>query len=267
MTILANTYARARTWSPSKSCEYYGTYRAPSFQRQAKRQKRRCRQYHEYKSHCHEDRLKTIPPAPIIFVAGNADISFCPPEFARGIIKRVTEHNKGAPYKTYYFQSKRPKYFAPFLVEYPQNVVLLTTLETDRDKGFDAISKTPAPSVRYQQFTSLDYSRKVITVEPVMAFDLRMFASWIRTIRPEVCVPGNQQQTGIGDAARTISGETAEAGAEAGGCRDRRPRQNAAGDHIFHSGRNARVAVQSTHDARTGQAITINLNNHKGDIL
>ena len=61
----------------------------------------------------------------------------------------------------------------------------MTTLETNRDEGYRKISKAPRPSVRYQQFKALDYPRKVVTIEPVMDFDLRVFGGWIRSLRPE----------------------------------------------------------------------------------
>ena len=62
---------------------------------------------------------------------------------------------------------------------------MLTTLETNRDQGYRKVSKAPRPSVRYEQFKALDYPRKVVTIEPVMDFDLRTFVAWIRSIRPE----------------------------------------------------------------------------------
>jgi len=39
--------------------------------------------------------------------------------------------------------------------------------------------------VRYEQFLNLDYLRKVITAEPIMDFDLNVFARWIIKIKPE----------------------------------------------------------------------------------
>ena len=41
------------------------------------------------------------------------------------------------------------------------------------------------PSKRYEQFRSLDYPRKVVTIEPIADFDLDIFASWITDIKPE----------------------------------------------------------------------------------
>ncbi len=180
-----NMYAAAKTWNPFKGCEFDCTYCVPSFQRQSKRQMNLCQNCYAYTPHCHEDRLAKIPSAPIIVVCGNADISFCPLDFTRRIIDRIVEHNTRAPNKTYYLQSKQPACFEPLLGNLPDNVILLTTLETNRDAGYDAVSKAPPPSVRYQQFKALKYPRKVVTIEPMLDFDHQTFAKWIRSIRPE----------------------------------------------------------------------------------
>ena len=37
----------------------------------------------------------------------------------------------------------KPVYFERFLADLPDNVILLTTLETNRDDGYAAISKAP----------------------------------------------------------------------------------------------------------------------------
>ena len=178
-------YAETQTWNPFKGCRFECTYCGPSFRKQSKRQKRICDECYRYAPHCHEERLKSIPAANTIFVAGNADISFCPPEFTRKIISRIKLHNERCPDKTFYFQSKQPGHFAQFLSEFPPNVILLTTLETNRDAGYGDVAKAPLPSERYRQFRALDYSRKVVTIEPVMDFDQDDFSRWILDLKPE----------------------------------------------------------------------------------
>jgi len=179
-------YSEAKTWSPFKGCEFDCVYCTPSFQKQAKRQKHLCADCYTYTPHCHDDRLDKIPSARIIFVCGNADISFCPPDFTRRMIERIVEHNARAPHKTYYFQSKRPTYFQEFLADFPENVILLTTLETNRDADYAEVSRAPVPSERYQQFRELGYPRKVVTIEPVMDFDVDVFPQWIVSLLPQL---------------------------------------------------------------------------------
>ncbi|MFC1601281.1 hypothetical protein ACFL34_02930 [Candidatus Sumerlaeota bacterium] len=179
-------YSEAQTWNPFKGCNFDCSYCIPSFQLQAKRQMHNCSDCYSYAPHYHPERLTKIPSSEIVFVCGNGDIAFCKKSFVREIIQAIKEHNLRCPYKTYYFQSKRPECFAPFLDEFPSNVILLMTLETNRDEGYEQVSKTaPLPSERYQQFRSLAYSRKVVTVEPVMDFDLMVFSKWLIGLRPE----------------------------------------------------------------------------------
>ena len=178
-------YNNAKTWNPFKGCLFNCIYCKPSFQAQAKRQKHRCMNCYNYVPHIHEDRLGKIPPAEIVFACGNSDISFCDPDFTRRIINAVKHHNVRCPYKTYFFQSKKPQYFEQFRREFPENVIVLTTLETNRDEGYRAIAEAPLPSDRYRQLLNLNYPRKVVTIEPVLDFDLDIFSRWILDLAPE----------------------------------------------------------------------------------
>jgi hypothetical protein len=185
MTKTPRMYTDTETWNPFKGCRFECTYCKPSFQRQAKRQKKRCKKCYDYTPHVHAERLKKMPSSKIIFVAGNGDISFCDPGFTREILGSIKKHNVRAPGKTFYLQSKRPEYFQQFLGEFPDNVILVTTLETNRDQGYDQVSKAPVPSERYRQFLSLNYPRKVVTIEPLMDFDADVFSKWMADLRPE----------------------------------------------------------------------------------
>ena len=178
-------YDDVKTWNPFKGCLFDCAYCRPSFQAQAKRQKHNCMDCYNFIPHEHPDRLKKIPSADTIFVCGNSDLSFCKPNYLRQIIEAIKKHNHRRPEKTYYFQSKRPEYFKQFLNELPGNAIILTTLETNRDNDYSEISKAPVPSVRYEQLKALDYPRKVVTIEPVLDFDLKIFVDWITAIDPE----------------------------------------------------------------------------------
>jgi uncharacterized Fe-S cluster-containing radical SAM superfamily protein len=178
-------YSDVTTWNPFKGCQFDCTYCKPSFQLQAKRQKKNCMDCYEYVPHEHPERLNHIPSAKTVFVCGNSDICFATTDYTLKIISAIHEHNHRCPNKEYYFQSKRPVYFKPFLRDFPDNVILLTTLETNRDDGYRKISKAPRPSKRYQQFKKLSYPRKVVTIEPVMNFDVDVFLDWVVELDPE----------------------------------------------------------------------------------
>lgn len=221
MDTKSNMYANAKVWNPFVGCRFDCTYCEPSFKRQAKRRKQDCEECYRYVPHEHEERFKTISAKEIIFVCGYADISFCKPSFTRRIIDWVKQHSKRYPGKIFYFQSKKPSYFAPFLTEFPDNVILVTTLETNRDAGYKAVSKAPPPSERYQQFKALKYPHKVITVEPIMDFDPGVFFKWIVALRPKyVWVGFNSKPESVmlpepsRDKVQTFMGRLAAAGIE-----------------------------------------------------
>ncbi len=178
-------YAGAKTWNPFKGCRFDCSYCVPSFQRQAKRQKRLCKKCYNYEPHEHSERLTKIPSAGIVFVAGNGDINFARPNFVREIIEAIKEHNVRVPNKVYYFQSKNPKCLKQYLKDFPENAIVLTTLETNRDNGYKEVSRAPKPRKRYKDFKNLKWTRKVVTIEPVMDFDEEVFLEWIREIDPE----------------------------------------------------------------------------------
>lgn len=178
-------YEEAKTWNPFRGCEFNCTYCGPSFKRQAKRQMHRCMKCYSFEPHFHPERLKVLPNNRIIFVCGVGDLSFCEDGHMRQIVERVIKHDKQYGDREYYFQSKRPEYFAPYISSFSKNCILVTTLETNRDEGYGAISEAPPPKERYRQFKELDYPRKVVTVEPVLDFDLDEFSEMLLALEPE----------------------------------------------------------------------------------
>jgi len=96
-----------------------------------------------------------------------------------GLIQRVLDHC--AKYSnTYLFQSKDPARFSEFV--FPENTVLGTTIETNRDYG---MSKAPSPYDRYVAFSGKTLHRKMVSIEPIMDFDLDVLVSWINDIAPD----------------------------------------------------------------------------------
>jgi hypothetical protein len=190
-------YAETKTWNPFLGCEYNCVYCKPSFQatiaRFTRLSGRDCDACLQYQPHEHPERLTRIPSARIIFVFGDGDITFARPEFVGFTIQKIKECLLQGARKTFYFQSKNPTCFKQYLDDLrpiQENVVLLTTLETNRDEGYEKISKAPPPSERFADFAALDWSRKIVTVEPVMKFDLDEFVSHILIATPEAVYLG-----------------------------------------------------------------------------
>lgn len=179
-------YPETKTWNRSVGCLYDCIYCKPSFQRQLKRVARHinCEACDTYEPHNHPERT-TIPSFPIVFVYGTGDIAFYDPSQVRTTFE-IIDHHKPRMFKLYYFQSKNPVCFNRYLDWFKANtdkIILLTTLETNRDEGYDKISKATPPSQRFRDFKNLDYPRKVVTIEPVLDFDLEEFFGWIVSLR------------------------------------------------------------------------------------
>lgn len=183
-----------KQWNPFVGCGFDCSYCKSSFQRQAKRQKQRCMKCYKYTPHTHPNRLNNyLPPTKkdeFIFTCASGDVSFCPTPFLKKIIKRIEEN----PNKTFLIQSKNPKTFQRAI--FPDNVILGMTLETNRDKLYSNVSKAPKPSQRFKDFLKIYHPRKMITIEPVMDFDLDVMLRWIKKIKPQLVWMGYDSKMG-----------------------------------------------------------------------
>ncbi len=193
---MTRMYEDTKTWNRGVGCGFHCNYCVPSFQETvahfAKLSGSKCKKCLTYEPHEHPERMK-IPSKPIVFVDGNGDISFERPAFVRQTIAIMVDHHTRCPKKLFYLQSKNPTCFNQYLDDLrliEGSVVLLTTLETNRDFGYEEVSKAPLPSTRFIDFKALPWKRKRVTVEPVMAFDLEPFVNWIKEIEPEAVYLG-----------------------------------------------------------------------------
>jgi DNA repair photolyase len=176
-------YKEARkTLNPFVGCNFNCLYCYPSFRRQAKRRKLDCPLCYTYTPHEHIARLGKAPPktkeGEFIFLCDMGDISFASPEFRQKLSDWCTMY----PDRTFLIQSKNPYCFD--FPQFPGNVILGTTIETNRDELCQHISHAPPPSIRYKAMLSLIHNRKMVTVEPVLDFDLEVLAKMIIDISP-----------------------------------------------------------------------------------
>jgi DNA repair photolyase len=180
--------AKEKRVNPWWGCLFNCDYCYPSFRRQAKRQKKRCLKCYNYVPHAHLERLRQAPPktekGEFVFLCDMGDISFAPREVMTAIIGYCYNY----PGTTFLLQSKNPGCFHKF--SFPPNVILGTTIETNRDELARTISKAPPPSRRYKDMTKVNHPRKLVTIEPILDFDLENLVSWIKEIDPEVVYVG-----------------------------------------------------------------------------
>ena len=113
-------------------------------------------------------------------------IQSCGDSFANGVpdewIDRILEFC-GRYDNTYLFQTKNPERFWQFMNKFPKKSILGTTIETNKDFK---ISTAPKPIERYKAMLMLDKQfETMVSIEPIMDFDVVELVSWIRQIHPK----------------------------------------------------------------------------------
>ncbi len=132
-----------------------------------------------------EKELKTdLGEKNFIFVGSSTDM------FADDVPKewifKVLEHCNNYPKNKYLFQTKNPKRFHYFLHWLPKDLILGITMETNDMTGYDKYSKAPLPSWRISEFDKLpEEIQKMITIEPIMDFNVMTFHLWLEKCKPE----------------------------------------------------------------------------------
>ena len=170
-------------WNPFVGCLFCCLYCLLSFQLQLKRwAKNHCDACYRFMPHEHPERLVQPLPrtgfAQFIFTCSSGDITFCTTEYLQKIVDRIRRERN----KTFLVQSKDPQTFKR--AQFPDNVILGVTLETNRDEGYCEISKAPPPSRRYRDFLDVRHPIKMVTIEPVLDFDSDVLIDWIANIHP-----------------------------------------------------------------------------------
>ena len=129
-----------------------------------------------------------MPSDRVIFVLSNGDISFCDPIFVDKIVEVMKKDRRSN--RVFLLQSKDPAFFTDLLDGLPHNVVLMTTLETNRDSQYSEVSKAPLPSQRFHDFLQLAWDRKALVMEPILDFDLNVILEWAEKLKPEAIFIG-----------------------------------------------------------------------------
>jgi protein gp37 len=132
--------------------------------------------------HLNEEELKiNLGEDKFIFIGSSTDM------FAEDVpkewISKVLAKCKKYEGNSYLFQTKNPGRFWKFQNEFPNKSVFGTTLETNRNM-LD-ISKAMTAFARVSWMTEPFMIRRMVTIEPILDFDLEPLVEMIKRIAPE----------------------------------------------------------------------------------
>ncbi len=123
-----------------------------------------------------------------IFVGSSTDMWAVPVphNWIWQVLQKCNQHDN-----TYIFQSKDPGRFchggagSVITAKFPPRTILGTTLETNRGYGQGYAGPPPWARVFALASDRIKTFRKMVSIEPVMEFDLPVFLSWLEKIGPE----------------------------------------------------------------------------------
>ena len=124
-----------------------------------------------------DEKLGNLGENRFIFVGSSTDMWVAKTEWISRVLVHIAKYSKNK----YLFQTKFP--FGFYDWTFYNNQIIGITLETNREHA--NISKAINPIKRIEDFSKVEHTRKMITIEPIMDFDLKPFVSMIKTIQPE----------------------------------------------------------------------------------
>lgn len=129
-----------------------------------------------------------------IFVGSSCDM-FAKDIPAAWIIKVLT-YCQSYNDNIYLFQTKNPHSYSQYIEDslFPSNIILGTTIESNiLYKGY---STAPDPIMRYIAMEKLK-AKKMISIEPIMDFDVLIMLRWIKRIGPEFVSIGADSKSNL----------------------------------------------------------------------
>lgn len=133
-----------------------------------------------------------------IFIGSGTDMwaRDVPEEWIASVLDRCREF----PGNKYLFQSKNPGRFKSFYGQFTKDVVFATTIESNRD--YPEVYRNAPPiierSLGIKNHSRKDGGKVMITIEPIMKFDLEPFVGTIKEIAPAwVNVGADSKSNGV----------------------------------------------------------------------
>lgn len=125
-------------------------------------------------------KCKKLNPPFTIFVCSCNDLfaEKVPFDYIQKILNTCWNHQKN----TYLFQSKNPGRFSDFYLNFPPKTILGTTIESNRNYNN---TKAPSPAERAEKLSLFGEFKRMISIEPIMDFDLEEFISLIKKASPD----------------------------------------------------------------------------------
>lgn len=137
-----------------------------------------------FKPHLVESELnRKFKPGQFIFVAYMGDIFWA--TFRE--VERILERIKQFPDTQFLIQTKSPSTFFTFPSPIPSNVVLGTTLETNR---LYAHTGAPPPEIRCRDLVAYPHPKKFLSIEPIMDFDIHILTLYAQSLNPQIIEVG-----------------------------------------------------------------------------
>jgi hypothetical protein len=94
---------------------------------------------------------------------------------------KVIDATRRSPSSDFLFLTKNPKRFREFVHLCRDNIILGATIESNGSYDF---SRAPPVTERARAMAELSFKRKFVSVEPILDFDLDIFADMIEGIAP-----------------------------------------------------------------------------------
>lgn len=114
-------------------------------------------------------------------------------------IQKVLNHIDHFPEADFLLLTKNPKRYHEFIDRMPKNAILGTTIETNIDRIVEEhnVSISPLPSKRYEAMKNLSWNKKMISIEPILEFDLNVLSQWVEDIQPFIVYVGYDNYNGM----------------------------------------------------------------------